>query len=56
MAKITNPEVFQEQWNAFIPTMTKDDINKYIGETSPQYPNENMRWLYDRLLGELHNA
>ena len=53
MAKITNPEDFQAKWEEYISQMSKEDLSKYISETSPHHPNENMRWLYDRLLTEL---
>lgn len=50
MAKATKFEDFVDGWEVLIPTLSLDDLRKYLAEASPSHPNENMRWLYDRLL------
>lgn len=53
MAKITNPEFFMDSWEEYFPKMSPAELSRWLSETSPIHPNENMRWLYDRLLSEL---
>lgn len=50
MARATREELFQKEWEDIIPTLTDIDVDKWLVETSPHHPNENMRWLYDRLI------
>jgi hypothetical protein len=62
--KITNPEIFQNHWNNFLDnwkqTLPKERfiqiILRYLPETSPLHPSENMVWLYERLLIEYFEA
>ena len=50
MVKGTNSEVFQEKWENWLKTASKPEIEALVSQTSPQHPNDNMCWLYDRLV------
>lgn len=50
---ITHPDDFMAEWETYLQTATPATIKQQLQSCSPYHPNENMRWLYDRLLLEL---
>lgn len=58
---VLSPQTAREQrhcefiatWETHMPQMSKAEMMDSLSKTSPHHPSENMRWLYDRLLGKL---
>lgn len=47
---MTNQELFIEKWETYLENIGQDEVDRLLEQTSPQHPNTNMLWLYDRLL------
>ncbi len=46
----TNFEDFVDAWEPFLSKASPAELKKYLADTSPHHPNQNMIWLHDRIL------